>query len=255
MFSAWLLLFAAAPPGAIHIPAGDFVRGSDRAPDEQPQVTVSLSAFAIDAIEVSTARFEAFERNGWSTDTAWSAAGLMWRDDHPGGAGRLTRRSGRAEDHPVVSVTWYEADAFCRWSGGRLPTEAEWERAACGGQPQAYPWGSGQPDGVRWALKNDPMAPMTVDTAPVTTDATGGRDGLLHMAGNVWEWTADWYHRASYAASDTSDPTGPNSGRWKSIRGGSYMNLPSSCTCTHREPAPPQQARLTLGFRCAYSLD
>ena len=255
MFSAWLLLFAAAPPEAVHVPAGEFVRGSERSPDEQPQSSITLSAFAIDAVEVSIAQYEAFERSAWSTDSVWSTAGLLWRDDNPGGAGRALRRADRDEDHPVVGVTWYEADAYCRWSGGRLPTEAEWERAACGGQVKPYPWGSDTPDGVRWALKNDPMAPMTVDTAPVSVDAMSGNEGLRHMAGNVWEWTADWYHRAAYAAEDKSDPAGPSSGRWKSIRGGSFMNLPSSCTCTHREPAPPDQARLTLGFRCAYSLD
>jgi len=217
--------------------------------------TVQLDTFAIDSMEVSIARYEAFERAAWSTDTVWSAAGLMWRDQNPGGSGRAIRSAGRSGGHPVVGVTWYEADAFCRWSGGRLPTEAEWERAACGGRAEPYPWGSGTPDGVRWALKNDPMKPMVVDTAEAARDETGGHHGLMHMAGNVWEWTRDWYHRAAYASTPTTNPEGPTTGRWKSIRGGSYMNLPSSCTCTHREPAPPDQARLTLGFRCAYSLD
>jgi len=255
MFSALLFLIAALPPTAVEIPAGTFERGSTRAPDEGPVRSIQLDAFAIDLTEVSLADFEQFARRGWADDKLWSTAGIDWRNAHPGGSGRELRAADRHDTHPVVGVSWYEAQAYCSWAGGTLPTEAQWERAACGGRQQTYPWGDHRPEGIRWSTKNSPFAVMRVDTAPVTTDTAPGPEGLLHMAGNVWEWTADWYHRAAHESTQVRNPTGPKTSRWKSIRGGSFMNLPSYCTCSHREPADPASTRLTLGFRCAYSLD
>ena len=253
MYTALFLLFAATPRDVVQIPAGTFDMGSERAPDEGPIRSVGLSTYAIDRMEVSIEQYEKFVRLGWADDLVWSVAGREWRDRYPGGSGRNFRKSGRSEGHPVVSVSWFEADAYCRWTGGRLPTEAEWERAACSGSGTQFPWGDQRREGVRWALKNDPMGLMTVNTSPVTEDLNPNALGLLHMSGNVWEWTADWYHRAAYAREGNQDPTGPEAGQWKTIRGGSFMNLPSLCTCTHREPADPDSSRLTLGFRCAYS--
>jgi formylglycine-generating enzyme required for sulfatase activity len=255
MIYAVLLLFAAAPPEAVKIHAGTFERGSNRAPDEKPIRSVTLKAFGIDVSEVSLERFEQFVREAWNDDTAWGPIGLRWRNAHRGGLGRLLRKAGRRNTHPVVGVSWYEAEAFCAWAGGTLPTEAQWERAACGGQSRLYPFGDTPNDAVRWSTKNSPFEVMKVDTAPANKDPNPSPDGLNHMAGNVWEWTADWYQANAYQDATDTDPTGPKTGRWKSIRGGSFMNLPSYCSCTHREPANPAQARLTLGFRCAYSLD
>ena len=255
MFTALLLLLAATSRDVVEVPAGSFEMGSVRAPDEGPIHSVDLSAYAIDRMEVSVAKFEEFVRLAWSDDHVWSVEGRQWRDAHPGGSGRNFRSAERSDEHPVVSVSWFEADAYCQWAGGRLPTEAEWERAACPGGSQRFAWGDDLREGVRWAIKNDPMGLMTVATAPTSQDANPSPTGLLHMTGNVWEWTADWYHRSTYSGPVKPDPKGPKEGRWKSIRGGSFMNLPSYCTCTHREPADPERARLTLGFRCAYSLD
>ena len=255
MFTALFLLFAAAPSDVVQVPAGSFDMGSERAPDEAPVRTITLSGYSIDRTEVSVERFEAFVGRAWGNDLVWSDGGRQWRDANPGGSGRNFRRSDRSEDHPVVAVSWYEADAYCRWSGGRLPTEAEWERAACSPDGGRYAWGDDERAGARWALKNDPMGLMTVETAPVTQDLNPNTNGLLHMTGNVWEWTADWYHRSSHQTQEPQDPRGPKAGHWKTIRGGSFMNLPSLCTCTHREPAQPASSRLTLGFRCVYSSD
>ena len=255
MISAWLFLTAASPPAAVDIPAGTFDRGSTRAPDEGPVHPITLDAFAIDKVEVTIGDFEQFVRRAWADDKQWTAAGLAWRDAHPGGSGRDLRAADRRDTHPVVGVSWFEASAYCSWTGGKLPTEAQWERAACGGKNQAYPWGTGQVDGVKWSTKNSPFAVMRVDTAPATETSAKSPEGPLHMSGNVWEWTADWYHSEAYATAKTHNPSGPKTGRWKSIRGGSFMNLPSYCTCTHREPADPATPRLTLGFRCAYSSD
>jgi formylglycine-generating enzyme required for sulfatase activity len=253
MFTAFFFLLAAVPPDKVAVPSGSFERGSDRSPDESPVRRISLSAFSIDKTEVSIERFEEFVRSAWSKDEVWSEAGLQWRNIHRGGSGRDLRSAGRRATHPVVAVSWYEADAFCRWEGGRLPTEAEWERAACFDSPGPYPWGSRVQDGVRWSLKSIHGSVMRVETAEVEQDAHPNRLGMKHAIGNAWEWTADWYHREGHADGPDQDPTGPSEGEWKTLRGGSFMNLPSYATCTHREPADPAVSRLTAGFRCAYS--
>ena len=168
MFTALVLLFGATPHDVMGVPAGAFNMGSERAPDEAPVRTVTLSGYTIDRVEVSIDRFEEFVGRAWGNDLVWSEAGLKWRADNPGGSGRSFRRSDRSDDHPVVAVSWYEADAYCRWSGGRLPTEAEWERAACAEPGDRFAWGNDERSDARWALKNDPMGMMTVQTAPVT---------------------------------------------------------------------------------------
>jgi len=233
-----ILLLGAAPQDTVDIPAGTFRRGSLRGPDEQPVREISLSAFRIDRTEVTIAAFEAYIA---------AIEGDASRD--------ALRRSGRSPAHPVVAVTWTQADAFCRWTGGTLPTEAQWERAACGTGGGPYPWGAGSGLNAQWSEKNDPNAVLGVDTALADQDPNAARGAVHHMAGNVWEWTADWYHRSAYAEAGSVDPTGPAAGQWRVIRGGSFSNLPSYCTCTHREPARPDQVRLTTGFRCVYPAD
>ena len=253
MIFAFLILFGSAPRDVVQLPAMKMQQGSTRAPDEQPVRMIDVDAFAIDRTEVSIDAFERFARTAWLDDAVWSVQGRAWRDANGRGAGREMRQSGRAGSHPVVAVSWYEADAYCRWSGGRLPTEAEWERAACDGGAGPFPWGSAMPDRVRWSTKTVQMGVARVDTAPVGEDIHPTSSGLRHMIGNVWEWTGDWYHREAYTMGTSDNPRGPSEGQWKTIRGGSFSNLPSYSTCTHREPANPSDVRLTLGFRCVYS--
>jgi len=172
------------------------------------------------------------------------------------GAPPITRSSpGRTADHPVVAVTFYEAEAYCRSRGGALPTEAQWERAACGEGGRRFPWGDREDVDAAWYAEGKFGHLGSVHTRPVTQSdpSLQSPSGALHMAGNVWEWTADWYHRDAYREGPTTDPTGPASGTWKTLRGGSYMNLASYCTCSHREPARPERVAYTTGFRCAYS--
>ncbi len=243
---------AATPVDVVDIPAGRFERGSTRAPDEQPVRTVTLAAFSIDRHEVSVGQFQAFCTAGYRQRQHWSEAGWATAQSAPDcQAGAW--RAGRTDQHPVVGVTWYEAEAFCRWRGGQLPTEAQWERAACGGQPGPYPWGADQDRSAVWTTMIHPTQTMTVATVPVEEDPNPSLSGMKHAAGNVWEWTADWYRRDAYASGTQQDPVGPDSGSWKTIRGGSFANLPSYASCTHREPQGPAHPRLTLGFRCAYS--
>ena len=253
MIFAFLLLFAATPRDAVLLPAMKMEQGSTRSPDEQPVREVEVASFFMDRTEVSVDAFEQFARAAWEDDSMWSEQGRIWRNANGRGAGREMRQSGRDVTHPVVAVSWYEADAYCRWVGGRLPTEAEWERAACNGGDGPFPWGNTEPEGVRWSTKTVHMGVARVDTAPVGEDRHPTSSGLRHMIGNVWEWTADWYHRDAYRTGPTKNPRGPAEGQWKTIRGGSFSNLPSYSTCTHREPAGPSDVRLTLGFRCAYS--
>ena len=248
-----LLLFAAIADDVVHLPAASFSRGSERAPDEGPVRRIQLSGYSIDKTEVSIAEFERFVAEGWRDAAHWSSEGRGWMGEHPRGLGPQLWRSGRPKDHPVVAVTWYEADAFCRWKGGHLPSEAQWERAACAGSEGPYPWGDATNLDVRWTQAMEDGALLRVNTAAVTEDSTPNSLGMRHVIGNVWEWTADWYHRDGYSNAAEMDPGGPSTGRWRVLRGGSFANLPSYATCTHREPARPDQARLTAGFRCAYS--
>ncbi len=215
---AWLLV-AVALGDPVAIPATD-----------------SLASYRIDRFEVSVAQFEAFAAGGGYANPAhWSEAGRVWLQTHPNGAGARVRLSGRSSDHPVVGVTRFEAEAYCAAQGGRLPTGAEWGQAVCapGGGP--YPWGDGVDREVRWFAEGKYGRLESVATASVESGAENASPfGLVHGAGNVWEWT--------------SDSLG-NSG---TLRGGSFMNLPSYCTCRHEERARVEEARLTVGFRCAW---
>lgn len=248
------LALALADAERVSIPGGTFLMGSGRVPDESPVRETTLSPYELGAAEVTIGEFEAFVARAWGDDTLWSAEGLAWRGAHPQGAGAGTRASSRSEDHPVVAVTWYEAQAYCRWKGGRLPTEAEWERAACRGDGSRFPWGDSEPaEGVAWyrgGMTGHVSGVETLTAAqagPLRTDL-----GLVHTAGNVWEWTADTYAPGAYGDGPATDPLEQGPGPWRTLRGGSYANLPSYCTCTHREPARPDQVRLTVGFRCAW---
>ncbi len=247
--------FATGAPAAdaVAVPAGSFTQGSGRASDE-PLRTVTLSAYRIDRTEVTVAAYERFVAEGYEEQRWWSNDGWAWAQEHPGGSGADFRAAGRSSDHPVVAVTWFEADAYCRWTGGHLPTEAQWERASCRAAGERFAWGESEEVDIVWYaggkfghLKEVHTVPAALQDAALASPA-----GLLHTAGNVWEWTSDWYH-ASGTAGDATDPAGPESGTWRVLRGGSFMNLPSYCTCTHREPATPDRVAFTTGFRCAYS--
>jgi sulfatase modifying factor 1 len=252
-----LLAAQASPPGIVSIPAGSFTMGGGNPPDQQPQRQVTLSAYRMDRTEVSIQDFEGFVAQGYDQREHWSEPGWAWHLEHPEGAGATARAQGRSPDHPVVAVSWYEAEAFCAWRGGRLPTEAEWERAARGDRDaRRYPWGDQQHDGAAWFVKErrDMLVRDGIATSPVDQEdeALSSPWGLVHAAGNVWEWTADHYHRDAYARLPSQDPRNDEPTPWRVVRGGSYLNLASYCTTGHREPALPGEPRLSIGIRCAY---
>ncbi|HSM91496.1 MAG TPA: SUMF1/EgtB/PvdO family nonheme iron enzyme [Anaeromyxobacteraceae bacterium] len=235
---------AALDPSAVDVPAGPFIMGSERgAPDERPVHAVEVAGFRLDRHEVTNARYR-----------ACVARGACARPALPGSH----RRPGYFDDpafsdYPVIYVSWAQAEAFCRFAGGRLPTEAEWEKAARGPAPdrREYPWGDAPPDCLRANMGG-------VDGCVGDTDRVGQRPagaspfGALDLAGNVWEWVADWYAPGYYAASPARDPRGPAAGTLKVMRGGCWESGASSLRVSCRKAELPAAWADNVGFRCAY---
>jgi formylglycine-generating enzyme len=258
--------------GMVRIPAGTFRMGSaDGMEDEGPVHDVEHRAFWIDRHEVTVARFERFvqatnyrtdaEHAGWSgmfdvQQKAWRRVdGANWR--HPDGP-----QSSAAPDEPVTQVSWADATSYARWAGKRLPTEAEWEYAARGGLDGAtFVWGrelrpGGRPAANWWQGRfpeNDTGEDGFRGRAAVGRFPPNGY-GLLDMAGNVWEWCADWYRSDYYRASPLRAPPGPRDGTERVLRGGSWMcseNFCSNYRAAARSHASPDTGLNNTGFRCA----
>jgi formylglycine-generating enzyme required for sulfatase activity len=219
----------------VYIPAGEFMMGSEGPPDnESPVHRVNLDAFWIDEHEVTVEQFQVFlEDIGYDAD--------------PCGEGR---------DHPVACVTWFDAQAYCEWAGKRLPTEAEWEKAARGGlEGKLYPWGNEEPvceEGVENGAQYGLCDGRTVS---VKTFSPNGY-GLYDMAGNIWEWVADWYDSDYYQHSPTKNPQGPSEG-WKNrvLRGGSWNLSSFTLRVSNRIAHNPYVFFDNIGFRCVRSAD
>ncbi len=269
---------ADVPADMVLIPAGPFLMGSTAEAQQAvrafgwhgpmrnriqflvehsgPQHTVHLDAFYIDRQEVTNQVYRAF------VDATGHRAPTFWNDPRP-----LADPA-----QPVVGVSWYDAQAFCAWQGKRLPTEAEWEKAACGTDGRRYPWGNewdatrlhtadamaGKPlesfeAWTRWqrtiSAGMDAARPVAVGSYPHGASPYG----VLDMAGNVWEWVADWYDPAYYAASPARNPTGPATGDAKVLRGGGW-DVPQTIPVTwlREQFIPPTFAGSPVtGFRCA----
>jgi serine/threonine-protein kinase len=147
----------------------------------------------------------------------------------------------------VVGVTWDEAVACAKWAGGRLPTEAEWEFAARGTDGRRYPWGNEPPTRDRAVHHLDVGFGGTMPVAETPSGA--GPFGILDMAGNVFEWCADWYDPGYYAKAPAADPPGPAEGRLRAIRGGCWLSLPDACRAGAREKYPPDRRSIMIGIR------
>ncbi|MGC4119682.1 MAG: SUMF1/EgtB/PvdO family nonheme iron enzyme [Myxococcales bacterium] len=224
----------------VRIPGGTFAMGSaSGAQDELPVHAVAISAFDIDRTEVTNARYAACvaARACQAPQLSSSNRRTHYFDD-PAFA-----------DYPVIFVDHDRAQAYCAFAGGRLPTEAEWELAARGTlDHRTYPWGDETPDCSRANMHG-----CVGDTDRVGARPRGASPyGLMDMAGNVWEWTSDWYDAAYYLHSPAADPQGPAQGHLKVARGGCWLSGGDSLRSTCRKAELPGTWAYNIGFRCVY---
>jgi eukaryotic-like serine/threonine-protein kinase len=238
------------------VPAGEFKMGSNQgAADEKPVFRVFLDDFYIDQYEVTNLRYAACVQAGKCTPP--KEASSSTRTDF----GNLD-----FANYPVLNLNWYQAMAYCEWRGGRLPTEAEWEKAARGTDGRLYPWGDEwDPERANYCeiSCNQYGNDGTYDdgyaaTAPVGSFSAGASPyGIMDMAGNVAEWVADWYAEdwyltSSYADSVLVNPAGPENRETKVLRGGSWLGNSRRLRAIQRDAAyPGQEGAATVGFRCA----
>jgi len=231
-------------PRPVIVAAGVFLMGSDDgAPDERPIHKVDLARFRLDRHEVTNLRYR-----------QCVAAGVCAKPILPTSRQRPHYYDDPTfDDYPVIYVSWPQADAFCRWTGGRLPTEAEWEKAARGPAPslRTFPWGDKAPD---CSVANMGGAESCVgDTDRVGRRLAGQSPyGALDLAGNVWEWVADWYDASYYATSPGRAPAGPRRGELKVMRGGCWDSGASNLRVSCRKAELPAAWADDVGFRCAY---
>ena len=213
------------------IPAGEFWMGSeDGGSDEKPRRRVYLDAFYIDRYEVTNAHYGRFmQATGRGAPSEWNSTSF------------------NGPTQPVVGVDWHDAEAYCKWAGKRLPTEAEWEKAARGTDGRKYPWGD-QWDPSRANSSESKLA----KTAPVGSYPTGVSPyGAHDMAGNVWEWVADWYDANYYQRAPSRNPKGPESGQARALRGGSWFFRSGHLRSSGRSAFDPTDRDDGLGFRCS----
>jgi formylglycine-generating enzyme required for sulfatase activity len=256
----------------VRVSAGTFQMGSPDGvggTDEHPQHKVTLSAYCMDRTEVTVKAYAAcvaargcsaalrtVQWSGYSAEDAKRYSQFCNREDRP--------------DHPINCVDWNQAAAYCAWAGKRLPTEAEWEYAARGTDGRAYPWGNELPSATRlnacgrecvamarrelhldWAKMYDASDGWET-TAPVGGFADGASPfGVLHMAGNVWEWTADWY--GDYTVVAATNPRGPEVGTGRVVRGGAWIVSGTAVgRAAFRNSFGTSDRTSAVGFRCAH---
>jgi len=220
----------------VYIPAGEFIMGSndsgrdqiDGGRDEKPQRRVYLDSYWLYQLEVTVAQYRKFcQATGTSMPSAPS-----W---------------GFQDKHPIVNVSWNDAKAYCDWAGVELPTEAKWEMAARGTDGRKWPWGN------EWDAKkcntheNGPKTPTPVGAYP----SGASPYNCLDMVGNVWEWCADWYDFNYYKNASQRNPTGPNTGQERVVRGGCWNSYSDVARCAFRAGRDPVNVYFNLGFRCA----
>lgn len=217
--------------------------------DEEPVHRVNLSAYWIDKYEVTSSSFSKFlNENKKEADQfieITPAVTVKLEKD-------VYKPRQNLEKFPVNRVSWFGADAYCRWKGKRLPTEAEWEKAARGTDQRIFPWGNEFPDNSRatYRRKFKEKGFQVMETVDGMISGISPY-GVHHMAGNVWEWVSDWFDAAIYQDDNRIDPKGPKSGISKVLRGGNWYYKAYYMRTTYRFNEKPDIFKVWQGFRCA----
>ena len=237
------------------VPAGSFWMGCNESIDslcaskEYPYHEVTLSAYKIDKYEVTVAQYQACVSDGACNNNSSELHYKTTEDNSSCNLGASEK-----DDHPMNCVTWYGAKAYCEWLGKRLPTEAEWEKAARGTDGRVYLWGN-ETATCEYAVMSDSDAGGdgcgTGGTMAVGSKKTGiSPYGAYDMSGNVWEWCSDWYDIDYYKISPSENPTGPESGSVRVLRGGSWENQYKDVRTSTRGSRAPVAVYTRYGFRC-----
>lgn len=255
----------------VRIPAGPFLMGSDLSDpninNARPRHEVYLDEFFVDKTEVTNGQFKRFvdatayrttaqqkgASYGWTPDKGWYwglFGGASWQS--PYGPNTTSEPT-----FPAIHVAWSDAEAYCRWAGKRLPTEAEWEKAARGADERRFPWGD-TPDRSRFhwvgseAMRKFTETRVKSGVAPVGSYPSGASPyGVLDLAGNVAEWIQDWFAQDYYSRSPTRNPVGPDTGELRVVRGGSWSESSLYLRAYYRSARRPHETDDRIGFRCA----
>ncbi len=232
------------------VPEGEFMMGSDEIhpPNRTPAHKVYLDAFYIDPWEVTNGEMAKFLNANGNPEGKYIKIGpesFIQKD------GERYFVKDNKEDYPANFVSWYGAKAYCEWVGKKLPTEAQWEKAARGTDGRRYPWGSERPSPrflnfisfTNWKSVLKPVGSYEAGKSPY---------GVYDMAGNVWEWCSDWYSPRYYNDSPHKNPTGPGKGQHKVLRGGLFGENPLYVETSYRNHNRPELQGPYTGFRCVY---
>lgn len=219
----------------LYVPEGEFLMGTneEHTSANSPRHMVYLDGYWMDQIEVTNAMYlNCMEANGCTRPASDNIQYDNWV----------------YRDHPITYVTWFQADEYCRWAGRRLPTEAEWEKAARGTDGRRYPWGNTRPNA---RLSNFADANIHEAVSAYRYPLGASPYGVLNMSGNVREWVMDWFDPLYYTYSPYDNPQGPATGEERSLRSGSYNEDQKETRAFSRFKHEPQSAGLSRGFRCA----
>lgn len=230
------------------VPAGLFPMGvppgdRDGGRDEYPRHEVFLDSFLIDQFEVTNGRYVEFVKSTGhrAPQNPTNPTRNLWQGDN------ITES---LADRPVINVDWFDADAYCKWVGKRLPTEAEWEKAAKGTSDRRFVWGNVEPTAKHLNYNQRWIGEKTL--MPVGSYEAGKSPyGAYDMAGNVWEWVNDWYDARYYEKSPERNPKGPETGLKKVIRGAGWPNETPTVRIFTRVESDPTMRNESTGFRCA----
>jgi sulfatase modifying factor 1 len=232
----------------VEIPSGSFPMGvppgdRDGGRDEYPRHEVLLDTFWIDQFEVTNGRYVEFVKSAGHRvpQNPTNPTRNLWQGDS------ITES---LAERPVINVDWFDADAYCKWVGKRLPTEAEWEKAAKGTSDRRFPWGNVEPTAKHLNYNQRWIGEKTL--MPVGSYEAGKSPyGVYDVVGNVWEWVNDWYDARYYEKSPSKNPTGPQEGTKKVIRGAGWQNETPTVRIFTRVDSDPSMRNESTGFRCA----